>query len=268
MKKVIRAALLLSTLTAMSAQAGEAIYTWRSKALDKQLGTPIEGVKFSWTFTDKSSGKITNDECLTNSEGMCEVKAVAESGFFSGSRLAGNTVFAKEGYEKLAEIEWLKQDDELVKFLVVKMTNSAVVEAAAAEKEKRAESLREAAAVEQAEIKDLRVQLLDAELKSVVICGTKMQCDKLFALTEIYISKSADMKIQLVTATTIETHNPTDTYKVAMSAYRVPSEGNSSMVSIKTVCKDGDKGPSKLCLTKQLEVMKGYKPFVAALLKK
>jgi hypothetical protein len=179
----------------------------------------------------------------------------------------GVATFTKEGFDKIGDIEWIRGEDT-AKFVVVKMTNLAAIEAAAAEKAKRDETLREAAVAEQAEVKQMQAELLDAERKSVVVCGTKVQCDKLFALTEIYVSKSSSMKIQLVTATTIETHNPTDVFKVAMAAYRVPGEGNSSMVSIKTICKDDEKGPHKLCLTKQVEIMKGYKPFVAALLKK
>jgi hypothetical protein len=260
MKKAIFAALILAGMSAISAHAGETVYTWKGQALDKQLGTPIEGVKFAWTFKDKISGKASNDECMTNSEGLCEVKVTAESGFFSGSNVRGEATFTKEGFDKIGDIEWIKGEDT-VKFVVVKMTNLAEVE-------KRAAVVRDAAAAEQAELKELRMQLIEAELKSNVICGSKAQCDKLFALTEIYISKSASMKIQLVTATTIETHNPTDIFKVGMAAYRVPGEGDSSMVSIKAICKDDEKGPHKLCLTKQVEIMKGYKPFVAALLKK
>lgn len=267
MKKILCVALILAGMSAISAHAGETVYTWRAKALDKQLGTPLEGVKFAWKFNDKVSGKSSTDECMSNSEGMCEVKVVAESGFFAGSNVRGEATFTKEGFDKIGDIEWIRGEDT-VKFVVVKMTNLAAVEAAAAEKAKVAEARREAAAAEQAAVKEMRAELVDLERKSVVVCGTKVQCDKLFALTEIFVSKSSDMKIQLVTATTIETHNPTDVFKVAMAAYRVPGEGNSSMVSIKTVCKDDENGPHKLCLTKQLEITKGFKPFVAALLKK
>lgn len=267
MRKIICAALVIATMSAFSAQAAETVFTWKAKAIDKKLGTPIEGVKFSWKFTDTIAGKISNDTCLTNAEGICEVKVTGDKSFFSGSNVQGEASFDKEGYEKIADTQWAP-DDGVNKFVTIKMTNIALVKADAEEKEKKLALQREADAAEKADIHALRVLLLDTELKSGVTCATKAACDKLFALTEIYVSKSASMKIQMVTATTIETHNPIDRFDLGMSAYRMPGEGNSSMVTIKTICKDDSSGPSKLCLNRQLDVMKGYKPFVAALLKK
>lgn len=261
MKKVMGIAVVFAGFLAISAQAAETAYTWKAKALDKQLGTPIEGVKFSWKFNDKISGKSSEDECTTNSEGICEVKVMGEKSFFSGSHVRGEATFTKEGFEKIGDIQWMGNED-VNKFVVVKLTNIALVQAEIDEKAKRL-------AREKAERQELLSQLEEAEKAASAECATKVLCDKLFALTEIYVAKSSDMKIQMVTATTIETHNPIEQYKLGMSAYRLPGEGNASIVKIETRCKDdGILQGNTLCLTKQLGVAKGFKPFVAALLKK
>lgn len=81
MNKLMSLVLLAAAMGTGGAHAAESVFTWKSQALDKQLGTPVEGVKFSWTFTDQIGGKTSTASCLSNSEGVCEVKVTADKGF-------------------------------------------------------------------------------------------------------------------------------------------------------------------------------------------
>ncbi|SHG58181.1 hypothetical protein [Massilia sp. CF038] len=257
MNKLMSFVLLAAAMGTGGAHAAESVFTWKSQALDKQLGTPVEGVKFSWTFTDQIGGKTSTASCLSNSEGVCEVKVTADKGFFSGSKLIGVVTYTKEGFDPIGVSQWLPTSDPLNKSMLVKLTNLAEV--------KRQEAVLAAG---RAEVEDLRIQLAVAEDGSGVECANKAQCDKLFALTEIYINKASDMKIQTATATTIETFNPLQLYAIGMSAYRMPGKGDSSVVSVKTHCKEDGDLRSKACLERQVRIVNMFKPFIDSSLKK
>ncbi|HEY0061382.1 MAG TPA: hypothetical protein VGC21_04635 [Telluria sp.] len=258
MHKFLLAALILTGLAAGPAQAA-ATYNWKAQALDEQLGTPIEGVKISWTLTDKVANKTVASECITDAHGMCEVQQLAERSVWSGASVYGQGTAAKEGYEKLAKYSWTEKD-LYNKLLVVKLSNSADLA-------RRNASAAAAVAAESAEVEDLRIQLALATERSGIECADKTQCDKLFALTEIYMTKAADMKIQTATATTIATFNPVQPGAIGMSAARMPGRGNTSVVSVSTSCREPGDTLSKVCLGRQLRIVNMFKPFIDASLK-
>jgi len=68
--------------------------------------------------------------------------------------------------------------------------------------------------------------------KSSVICHGDVQCKKLFQLTQIFIIEHSTQKIQLVTDTVIETHNPSDYDDIGFRAIKMPLDGTKSRVSI------------------------------------
>ncbi|NMG71812.1 hypothetical protein GO611_16985 [Azoarcus communis SWub3 = DSM 12120] len=96
-------------------------------------------------------------------------------------------------------------------------------------------------------------------------CGTRQACDKSFALTQIFISERADMKIQVATNTIIETYSPTDANRIGMKAIRMPGRGESAEITISIKCRDDGSIASKsLCAMTQDYLYSLYPKFLAS----
>lgn len=77
------------------------------------------------------------------------------------------------------------------------------------------------------------------------------------------------MKIQMVTNNIIQTYNPTEDYKIGITANKIPGNGYSSLIAIETVCKDTDPSPEDtLCLLKRLKATREFTSFITSMLKK
>jgi hypothetical protein len=81
------------------------------------------------------------------------------------------------------------------------------------ERRKAAEALAkqkeaDALAKEIEELKALDRQLEASRRNAVFQCKDRLQCEKAFSLTQIFIATNSDMRIQLANDTLIETYNP------------------------------------------------------------
>lgn len=66
----------------------------------------------------------------------------------------------------------------------------------------------------------------------------------------------------------LQTYNPTELYKIGMSAYRVPGKGTSSTVHLEISCKDRQPQDleDNICLLAEKIAFLKYKPFITGLL--
>jgi hypothetical protein len=239
MKKILYALMYSLFLVIDSSVAGIADIdiAWKAIALEKNKNAPIEGVSFLFTLSDRSNGKVWDKSCTSNSQGECDMEASVR--------------FEKSGYSKKGPVKW---EGNVVTFWLI---SEAQLQADADELARKAR-----------ETSELVEQLSHAEMEADLPCDNKIQCDKVFSLAELYMVKKSDMKIQLVTANTIETYNPTEDFKIGLSASRIPGRGESSIISLRVKCKDVEYLDDRnVCLGKRLQVTRGFVAFVSAMLK-
>lgn len=129
----------------------------------------------------------------------------------------------------------------------------------------------EAIATKSQEERENRLKAMESKLGNLaanayVDCRTTKQCDKAFALTEVYINKNSDMKIQLATRTTIETYSPTKDGMVGIKSVKIPRKGDSSRISISVECQEGTffRGT---CVSKLTKIYSEFRAFIEQNLK-
>lgn len=99
--------------------------------------------------------------------------------------------------------------------------------------------------------------------KARLICKDRLECDKAFSLTQIFIVSNSDMKIQVANDTIIETYNATEGMKVAMKAIKMPRAGSTAEILLSINCRDEGKESFKdLCDLKSLRVYSEFPQFV------
>ncbi|MES2015463.1 MAG: hypothetical protein V4484_03125 [Pseudomonadota bacterium] len=264
MKRLLTAAILAACFIAPSAFA-DTTFKWSAIASDKETKAPIEGVLFTFKLVDKSNGKESVQTCMSDAKGYCGITAVASGGFFSGANMNVVVTHHKDGYLDIAYTGWSDANGgrQAAFWLTTTADDDKQKQAAANIAREAADKSEQAAKVHA----DFLAKLADAEANARLTCATKSICDKMFALTEIYVSQTATMKIQSVTATRIETHNPIDSFALGMNAYRVPGKGDSSSIMLKSSCKDFDTPTAaNICLKKQIAAMEGFAPFMKSML--
>lgn len=95
------------------------------------------------------------------------------------------------------------------------------------------------------------------------MCKDRIDCDKAFSLTQIYIVSNSDMKIQVANDTIIETYNATEGMNISMKAIKMPRAGSTAEIMLSVNCRDEGKEPYKdLCNSKSLSIYSGYPQFV------
>jgi hypothetical protein len=175
---------------------------------------------------------------------------VPEGGIFSPA--ARQRINAE--YDRLQAIENAKRERE-----------EAVAAAEKAEKDRLA--AEEQKRKEEQDVKDKAQRKLEvaAEIeaadKSAVVCKDKSTCSKVFALSQIYVQQHADQKIQVATDTIIETYNPSDEGKVAITVVKMPRAGTVEVIKITPTCKEGSYH-ERSCRLRRTEIYRGFKPFI------
>ncbi|MFZ6745456.1 hypothetical protein ACO0LC_19705 [Undibacterium sp. JH2W] len=252
---------------------------WRAEVTDRNEKTPIAGVKISFDLFDVYSKKTTHNSCISDATGACEVSARMTNGLFEGGQMEAREItFTKEKYTPDPDIKWFNQGPN--KIFRMTMTADNWQEEQRQKKLKQDEDLAltiQKVGQEKDEQLQLSQKIARAEESSKITCQSKTECDKLFSLTEIYIVKTSDMKIQMATATTIETYNPTEDFKLGFTAMKMPGKGNSSIVTIKAICKEAELSTSEpywitlqkntACYRKRLSATEGFQPFISGNLK-
>jgi len=202
---------------------------WRRGNAQKYDGTPSGAIEFH----------VLDDRIVD----------VPEGGIFSPAALAKiNAEWLKRRQESDAEIERLGAEQLEIARLAADARREQ-------EKKDQEETLKNIAAE------------LKAKENAIVICKDKATCSKVFALAQIYVQQNADQKIQVATDTIIETYNPTEGGKAAITVIKIPRSGSTEVVQIKPSCKD-EKYFEKICQLKRTAIYRGFKPFIEEALSK
>ena len=97
---------------------------------------------------------------------------------------------------------------------------------------------------------------------AVFRCGDKLQCDKAFSLTQIFIATNSDMKIQLATDTLIETFNPNKEGSMGAMAMKLPLAGTSAEIRLSVSCKAGNKSIEENCKRDSIKMNRAFAQFL------
>jgi hypothetical protein len=138
--------------------------------------------------------------------------------------------------------------------------------------------------MEQSRIEELLKQEKAAESNATVSCSNKARCDRIFSLTQTYITSEASKKIKVATDTNIETYDPVEVGDVGMRAVRIPGKGNAEVVRLSVSCMtfgsdiiienlkseteaaEGLKSKMKkskiACLSKKISIYRDFRSFV------
>jgi len=107
-----------------------------------------------------------------------------------------------------------------------------------------------------------------------VTCLTSSSCEKAFAITQIYISTHADMKIHTATSYIIETYGATKLGSIAFKATRTPNKqgeairliaqcsGLSADVALSTNAKDTEQATRCINILESIKTKQPYTQFV------
>ncbi len=110
---------------------------------------------------------------------------------------------------------------------------------------------------------ELRISLLEAMQKSRFLCQNKIECEKAFSLTQIFVSEKSDMKIQVATNTIVETYNPTEAMNTALRAIKIPQRGETAEIVLTASCRDEGRDSFKdICDRKLLSIYVAYPSFM------
>jgi hypothetical protein len=111
--------------------------------------------------------------------------------------------------------------------------------------------------------KELKQKYQDAIEKAQYICNSELECNKAFALTQIYISDNSDMKIQVATDAIIETYNPSDSLKIGFKALKVPGIGHSATIKLNAYCGEADsEAELKLCMITIIIILNNFTEYI------
>lgn len=108
-----------------------------------------------------------------------------------------------------------------------------------------------------------RQNIVEAAQKSKILCKDTTECQKAFALAQIFVSEKSDMKIQVATEAIIETYNPTEYNKTGLKVIKIPKKGSSSEILLTVSCREEIKGSyGDECEDKRLEIYLTFPEFI------
>jgi hypothetical protein len=89
-------------------------------------------------------------------------------------------------------------------------------------------------------------------------CKNSQECEKAFALTQIFISSRADMKIQFANNVIVETYNPTEMFAIGAKAFKTPTGGMASEITLTLTCKGITNLTIDYCAEKLIPLYKAF----------
>lgn len=145
---------------------------------------------------------------------------------------ADAVILVRYGEVRVAALSWgsLEGRGRAIKFSGTVQEHEAQLQAERAQREAQK-------AKEQAEALALQRDFDASKAAAVFRCGDKLQCDKAFSLTQIFIATNSDMKIQLATDTLIETYNPNKEGAMGAMAMKLPLEGSAAEIRLLVTCR-------------------------------
>lgn len=93
-----------------------------------------------------------------------------------------------------------------------------------------------------------------------IYCPTEALCNKVFALSQIYVHENSRLKIQTSTSNIIETYPPHTPSDIALSIYRTPID-NGENISLKAYCQEAN-AESDYCFSKRIKILNGFRAFL------
>jgi len=122
---------------------------------------------------------------------------------------------------------------------------------------------KEAIEMRKQKIAESLEKLQSAEKLALVKCSNKSDCDRIFALTQIYISDNSDMKIQLATDIIIESYNSTEPMKISAKAVKIPLKNNFSIIKLHFTCNASDsEAHFDYCIAKRVNLYQNFANFL------
>jgi hypothetical protein len=122
---IIRILIAIQLLIVGVSANAEATYHWKLKSIDKNTSEPISGVQFDFVFFDKKeNNKKTQDQCVTDLNGSCDVKSVVSSSVFTGSSVEADFSVKKDGYSTTYTFD-TEKIDTYHRILTVKLISAS-----------------------------------------------------------------------------------------------------------------------------------------------
>lgn len=126
-----------------------------------------------------------------------------------------------------------------------------------------AEEIARGIAKREAEAKALNHELERTRSQAFFRCKNKLECEKAFSLTQIYIATNTDMKIQMANDTVIETYNPNKSELIGATAFKIPKEGTSAEIRLIVTCKtDRSDEAERLCKQRSILLNSQFPTFL------
>ena len=258
MKKIFLATIFCALLSGCAAQSYK---TARANANSVKNGmtvaqvTEILGMGPTHIIGDRYQWRRGNAQMYTGAASGAIEFSVVEGRIVD---VPDGGIFSPGALEKLNEERTKRYELENAE----RARADAVATAEQAEKDRLAGEIRKA---QEEKLQAERVREIAAELsaaeKSIIVCKDKTTCNKIFSLAQIYVQQNADQKIQVATDTIIETYNPTEGGKVAITVIKMPRAGTVEVVKITPSCKE-ENFFERSCRLKRTSIYQGFKPFI------
>ena len=141
---------------------------------------------------------------------------------------------------------------------VVTQENERIRLVQLSEEEKRADKARK----EESRLRTQRAVEVAAS-KARFFCKDRLECDKIFSLTQIFIVSNSDMKIQVANDTILETFNANEGMKISLKAIKMPRAGSTAEVLLSVNCRDeGNESFKDWCNSKSLSIYSEFPLFL------
>jgi D-alanyl-D-alanine carboxypeptidase len=224
----------------------------KTKAIALFSRHPEMKIAAAKTFEVESLQKTLNDH------GVITGAAIERNRLRMYAVVAGNDELkiAAENYQKL--VDQIADEESEVAARKIKEEEEAARKKAKDEEEAAMRTAKEEAAA----------AALNAEFEKAVgnakfRCKDRLECEKAFSLTQIFIATNTDMKIQMANDTIIETYNPNKTASMGATAFKIPKEGTSAEIRLVASCRGEDnKFAEKACKLKSILLSTDFPRFL------
>lgn len=118
-------------------------------------------------------------------------------------------------------------------------------------------------AKDEAEAAALHAEFERAVANATYRCKDRLECEKAFSLTQVFIATSTDMKIQMANDTIIETYNPNKLASMGATAFKIPKEGTSAEIRLVASCRaEESKLAERACKRKSIVLSSDFPRFL------
>lgn len=101
----------------------------------------------------------------------------------------------------------------------------------------------------------------------VYACAGKPQCDKVWALAQLYAKEKATTRLEIITNTIILTGDPKSDQDVSLSFSRIPAKGDKEQIVIETRCAKTEGGQARCASSDVADIRSGFVSYTDSRLK-